>query len=650
MILAVATVGYSQVKQVSRNAARPKAVERFIAPRADVATVMQNVQADPTPVRTEGTELDMTTYDWQSNAGPLTRTHVWADGKVDFAFTIATESGFGDRGTGLVTYNANTDEWSGMGARMEDIKTGFGTIAQYGENGLVIAAHTATDCRVFVVENRDDITAGSVTTTSILDPTHDPCWPNVMTSGPNRDIIHVIVTGNGGDPVPGMENISGPQLYFRSLDGGVTWDKQNVVLPYMTAEYGLEYSSNSCYWMETTEDNCLALCVNNAFNDGAVIYSYDDGETWNRKVFYSHPNLMLDMPDGDTCFIEYPRWASAVWSTNNELKIAYEWNATYGTAGTPSSSYYPSYGGVAYWGEDLLYSELGCGGSAIEGNLVPGQPFVLDTAYIWNDIYASMYWWSNATHEMLPEYIGYLTPLTDDGHVDNAIFTDDWESNFSPGSDGNLGNHATYNQGICAWPVLVRVPGSDDLVAVWSALDENCTDGSSSNNFYYHLFANYSPDGGHTWGNMVSLCGGEDYWMYENSEMIYPQAAIIGDQLIVVAQVDETPGSFVQSDDQNAFDNMYMGFTFSLTDLWGSSVEVPEISHNTKMVVSPNPATTQLNVNLNQDSEIAIYTITGQLVQRTMGHVGQNTINVSALNSGVYFINAGSDTQKFVVK
>jgi len=32
------------------------------------------------------------------------------------------------------------------------------------------------------------------------------------------------------------------------------------------------------------------------------------------------------------------------------------------------------------------------------------------------------------------------------------------------------------------------------------------------------------------------------------------------------------------------------------------------------------------------------------------GHAGANSINISNLNAGIYFISAGSDTQKFIVK
>ena len=188
MILAVASVGYSQVMKVSKDNLKPKAEKMRMVSRNDAAPAMQNVQAEPMMTRVEGTELQQTFYDWQSNDGARTWTHVWDNGKVDFAFTTAADASYTTRGTGIVTYNSNTNDWEWVEGRVENEKTGFGSIAQYGANGLVVAAHTATECHVFVTDDRDAIEGGSMAVTSVLDNTYEPCWPNVMTTGANRDI------------------------------------------------------------------------------------------------------------------------------------------------------------------------------------------------------------------------------------------------------------------------------------------------------------------------------------------------------------------------------------------------------------------------------------------------------------------------------
>ena len=635
----VATAGYSQVRKVSKSDAKSNVATMQMSKGMES---FENVQSEPNMTRTDG-ELDYTTYDWQSNCGARTWTIQWPDNKINFAFTCASDNSFTDRGTAIGTYDYNNDEWIPSGGRVENEKTGFGTIARYKENGIVVAAHTATMCGVYIIEDKDNFAPNSIAPASYLDPTYDPCWPNVMTSGENRDIIHVVTTAYAADgastSVPGAEGVNNPIIYFRSMDGGQTWDKQNVVLPYMGSDGGLDWGSNVCYWMETTEDNCLALVVNNAWSDCFVLRSYDNGETWEKTTFWHHPGITTTF---DTWFM-YPRWTSAQWGVDGELCVAYEFNGSTGEPG--SGSYYPGIGGVAFWSENLPYHgeslpEWGCDPTNPKP-MAPGQPFIMDSAYMFQDIYASWWLWSDATHPMWDEYIGYLPALTDDGEVEPDPYNV-MEFNID---DRSL--HGAYNSGCVAMPVLVKVPGSDfDMVAVWSAMDENNMDGAG--NYYYKLFASYTGDGGRTWEPQIHITND---FMYQYNECVYPQAAVIGTTLIVAAQMDGETGTFVQSNDADGSNNYYQGLTFELTDLFpGAGVGVQEVSHNTHMSLYPNPAVEQLNVTLSQNADIVIYNIMGQNVMNVEGHAGANSINISNLNAGVYFISAGSDTQKFIVK
>ena len=626
--LLVAFAGYSQVRQtISKDF---KAASMKKAARMEAS--FENVQSHPNMTRTDG-ELDYTTYDWQSNSGARTWTINWPDGKVSFAYTVAYEENFSDRGTGIGTYDPVADEWIPLGGRIENEKTGFGSIARYRDNGIVVAAHTATDLKVFIVEDKDNMTPNSVP--AIYNTGKD--WyshPAVMTSGPNRDIIHMVAAEFTGDS--DGDGITNGIRYWRSLDGGQTWDKQESVLPFLTIEYGTEHGTNSYYFMETTDDNCLALVINTGNTDGMVLYSYDNGDTWERKVYFHDPapGVLLD-----NSFV-YPRWTSVQWNSNKELMMAYEFNFS-----DHQGHYGPSLGGVAFWSEYMPY--YGDGSSFNQWGVDPtnpvppvqGQPFIMDSAYLFQDIYASWWLWSDASHEMWPEYFGYLTTLDENGN---------WEDPYTA-TEFNIedrGLHGAYNSGICAFPVLCKVGNSDyDLVTVWSALDENNTDGGG--NYYYKLFASYSGDGGMTWTTMKHLTND---FMYQYSECVYPQATVIGNTLVIAAQLDGATGTFVQEDDDNAADNYYQGFTFDLNELFpDAGVNVPE-NNTVKMNIYPNPAVDQLNVNLSQGADIVIYNVMGQAVRTVEGHVGANTVDLSGLTSGVYFVNAGSNTQKFIVK
>ena len=237
-------------------------------------------------------------------------------------------------------------------------------------------------------------------------------------------------------------------------------------------------------------------------------------------------------------------------------------------------------------------------------------------------------------------FMGYITPLDADGQPEDPYTATEFNI-----EDRAL--HGSYNSGSVAMPVLVKIPGSDyDFVAVWSGMDENNMD--EAGNFYYKLFASYSADGGRTWTRQIQLT---DDFQFSYNEFVYTQAAVVDNTLVIAAQCDEETGTFVQSDESESGNNYYIGLTFDLNELFPEAgVGVSEVSHNTHMSLYPNPAVDQLNITLNQGADVVIYNIMGQAVMNVEGHAGVNTINVSELNAGVYFISAGSDTQKFVVK
>ena len=585
-----------------------------------LATVVgySQIQSQPNIVRLDydSGELDYTTYDWQTNWGNINRTIVWPDGKVSFAYTIATASNYSDRGTAIGTYVSHCDEWIPMGGRIESEKCGFGSIARYKENGIVVASHTDTQCGFYIIEDKDNMVPNSVGCALRMDPTIDPAWPVVMTSGPNRDIIHIVATGYSNNNL----------YYFRSRDG-MTWDCENVVLPYLTSEYGSGWGSNVAYWMETTEDNCLALVVNNTWSDGMVLYSYDNGETWERKVFYHHPGINTAFEDP----FFYPRWASCVWDNSGKLNVAYEFGAGEGQPG--SNDYDSSIGGIAFWSETMPYHGETIppyGSDPTNPNPpMPGQPFIMDHPYIYNDIYETSPYISTPTHDRWPEYFGYIDEVDPQGQFILEDFS----------------LHGDYNCGPCAMPMLCKVPGIDGgLIAVWICIDLNSMD--NNGNYYYKLFVSCSDNGGRTWFPQRQLL---DDFLFCYTEFVYPQVAVIDHTLIVACQTDGATGTSVMGGDNDDSDCLYSGFTFDLFDMY-PYYGVKEVESNTHITVYPNPASEQIKVTLNKNAEVTVRNVMGQTLMTTEGHAGVNTLDISQLSSGIYFVAAGNDTQKFIVK
>lgn len=636
LVLLIAVGGYSQVKKASQKDDLKQVAQENVSLGLEV---FENVGSMPSMTRTD-MDLDPTTYDWQTNTAARNWTMHFPDGCVGFIYTIASDAGTTDRGTNIAIYNPEKDEWTTVGGKIETEKTGFGCAARYGENGIVVVSRNATTLKlgVYIIEDKDNLPApGSVAPIFELDDTYNAHFPCVMCNGDDHKNIHILATALN-QTIDGVVN---PYHYFRSFDGGQTWE-QNKTIDYLHTGYGINYGSGQdAYFMENNGGDRLRIVVNTRRGDGVVLTSDDNGDTWTRQEYFHHPGIDIDLGEGIAL---YPRWTSAVYDSEDHLYLAYEFG---GQTGDPTStSYYPGLGGVAFWSDQMPYNGTGVSFGFDPNNPMPpvqGQPFIMDSAYLYQDIYASWWLFSDATHEMWPEYIGYLAPQdpnTGQPLVDPyEATTDEWKI-----EDRSL--HGHYNGGVCEMPVLMMTPDEELMVAVWMAMDNHNLDGTD--NFFFKLFARASYDKGTTWTDMIQLT--TDF-MYQWSECVYPQAAITGKTLVVACQMDAEVDSFTigSGGDSDQFDNYYQGLTFDLEELFGYEA-VEEVSNVTEMALYPNPATEMVTVSLNQDEEIVICNLMGQVVSTVKGHAGANQIDINSLTSGVYFISAGSATQKFIVK
>ena len=644
LALLIVVGGYSQAKRVSSKDAQPKAVQEMVLTGDEV---FQNAGNLPNMTRSEA-ELDYSYYDWQTNTAARNLTMNFPDGKVGFAYTISTTSDHADRGTNIVIYDPEADEWTTSGGKIENRKTGFGCAARYGENGIVVVSRDANtlNCGVYIIEDKDNLPeAGTIAPT--IEWSKDDRnihFPAVMCTGPDHKHIHILFTALNWTDENGLTN---PFFYFRSMDGGETWD-EFMTIDYLGRDYASAYGSGQdAYFMENNGGNELNIVVNTRRGDGVVLTSTDEGDTWTRTEFYHHPGIDVDFGSDGLGYC-YPRWTSALWDNQGNLHVAYEIGG--GTGDATSTSYYPGIGGVAYWNSAMPYHgetapEFGCDPNN-PMPLVPGNPFIMDSAYIYEDIYHSWWLWSDAPHQMWDEFIGYVTPLDEN----DQPLLDPYEATEFHLYDNDMTKHGHYNGGVSEMPCLVTTTGQDLLVAVWMSMDDhNFHGGSTGDMAFFKLFTRASFDNGLTWTPMQQLTAD---FMWQLSEFAYPQAAITGNTLVVACQVDGEPDSWViaTGGDVIGEDNYYQGFTWDLTDLFGYDGVEEQVVSNTQMNVYPNPAVDQLNITLNQNADITVFNMMGQVVMTAEGHAGVNAINISNLTAGVYFVNAGSATTKFVVK
>ena len=636
LLMAFAVTGFAQVRSMSKKSVKAEAA------KMQVISGRENVSRDFIPAANrsimtspEETELSMCSYDWQSNMGARNFTAVWPDGFAVMCYTQATDQGFTDRGTGLAIWDPAVGEWEYTEARVEGVKTGFGSIARYGENGLVIAAHTSNDCRIFINEdfrngNRDFGNGIVMPTAGDDGRTQDPCWPVVQCSGENLDIVHVICTEYSL-----TEPYSDALLYTRYENGAFT--VTNHIIPNLGPEFVSAGGSNICYFMlyDPAKPNRVSIVLNNDWSDCKAIISEDNGETWSDRVFWHHPGINDSYAD----WFFYPRWTNAAFDANDNLHVVYEYNGNTGDPG--NGSYYPAIGGVGYWSEVLPKNEMCLGGI---GNV--GEPFIMDTTYLMQDIYESEWYWSDANHDPLPEYIGELEIVDENGNV----LPRDATEGYWPSSE-KWGDHGAYNCGKAAFASMYLDKPTNRIFAFWSQIAGDSeemyfnTDGEGQH--YFRIFGNVSYDGGTTWEGETHVI--TDF-MNMFDEMVYGQVIPYiysdseGEYLWYCYQNDQEPGTFVQ-DDEGVWDNNFYRAVKVYVDYMGDNVEENNMPVATTMKVYPNPAQGSFTMQLNNESDVNIYNAVGQLVKN---YKGVKELNVN-LEPGIYFVQAGNQTQKVVV-
>ena len=632
LVMAMAITSFAQVKGISRKSVKAEPAQAITV--TGMEEYNNNFPASTRSIMTapEEEELSFSSYDWQSNASARNFTAVWPDGFAVMCYTQATAQNYSDRGTGLSIYDPATGTWEFTETSIEysqnnPIKTGFGSISRWGENGLVIASHSATECHLFFCE---DFRNGSRDFNTMVTLPNDlePTWPSVQCSGENLDIVHVIATQyTSTDP------FDDALRYWRYENG--QWTADGVLLEAFNADNMGGGGSNICHFLnyDPEHPNRVAFVLTDAWTDAKVVVSEDNGATWSDRVFYQHPGIHTTFTD---ISFHYPRWADAHFDANGNINLVYEWNGSTGEPG--SGSYYPTVGGVGFWSETLPKSELCVGGI---GEV--GQPFIMDSCYMNTDLYYSEWYWSDAIHDPLPEYFGELMIL--DENMDVVDYNGEMPEVYYWIDLSNKA-HGAYNSGIAAFPSMVM--DGEKIFAVWSMIAGDCSsvyyDGTNSQ---YRLFGAMSVDGGQTWNLPVHLIT-DVMDIYD--EMVYPQVLPYvysdagGDYIMICYQNDQETGTFVQGDETEWTNNFYRGVKVYVYDVLGEEENYMTVAPTIN--VYPNPAQGSFNVTLNNESNVNIYNTVGQLV-KTYNNVKEVNVN---LESGVYFVNAGNQTVKVVVK
>ncbi len=540
-------------------------------------------------VEFDETVIGTTYWDLQSsNSAPPNRAWRYEDGSIAGVWMMGndTENDYLDRGTGYAFYNGTS--WSTQPTeRVETERTGWPSYAPVG-SGEIIAAHH--NSQGIVINYRE--TVGSGEWTEYLLPNPDTSvvlsWPRLVTAGADRMTVHMLVSTYM--PYNDMDRAI---LYYRSMDGGVTWETQARVLEGMSSSEYNSLMTETYAWAEP-KDSTLAFVVADRWSDLFIMKSSDNGDTWEKTVVWQHPYPMWNGTATDT-FYSPDGAASIALDNSGSAHVAFGISRTFQWEGSPSYSWFPFVDGLAYWNESM--------NSWTDGGMETLNP----------DNLAST-----------GNLVGWIQDLDDNGEIDLI--------------GNNYSNLGIYYTGLTSMPQLL-IDDENRIFLVYSGVAEGFDNGSQ---MYRHLFIRTSLDGGNTWGSIMDLTGETSQAM---NESVFP-AFVYGaddDNLYIIYQSDTEPGMSVFGDMDDPTVNSVIYLTIPKA-LLVNSKNVPSSSFSISQNY-PNPFSdnTSFRISLEKQGVVSlkIFDITGRMVMQLPEKsylAGEHIINLNGgrLSEGMY--------------
>lgn len=357
-----------------------------------------------TPARW-GRMLGFTTFDLQTNRSMPNRLAVTGN-LISAAWNqsclLSAAPASGDRGVGFngsndggVTLFDSASHCTPYG--IAALRTGWPEVLHV--NGQeVIFAHLVTQAQQGIVQITRATGPTGWSTSAVLPFTVDPLnnnfglWPRAVNDGAS---IHLVYCSYGSTTIPQQPSeVINPVLYSRSLDGGLTWDLQNVNLPqFDSSNFDSVGGDNYAIAVNGQHVAITAGCFG---NNTLLAKSMDGGTTFaTRRImgpFTAADTIQLpgQRAGSDTAAIVAPDGSVQVvidnsgtthWFSGAQLIQAYYDRAS--GYFKPTGSYFPDvFQGVLYWNDrELLNAKPAVVAYTDTVGQVFGSPWGVSQAY-----------------------------------------------------------------------------------------------------------------------------------------------------------------------------------------------------------------------------------------------------------------------------
>jgi len=548
-----------------------------------------------------------TWYDIQTNQSMQTRMYLHSDGTLGGVWTFGPDGNPSgpDRGTGYNYFDGNNWGPYPTIAIENAAQAGWPSYTTFGENGEAYTCHDYYEGTILGTRTQ----RGTGTWNLVIQPgptnAEDISFPRITTTGPDRDIIHILSTT--WVPYNGQDHAL---LYARTTDAGTTWEVENELFSELGTDYTLDLGGDTYDWAEPKGD-LLAFLVGDNWMDLALMKSYDGGDTWSKTVIWECP-YPLNPPNTVTDTFYCPDGAHHL-AIDNSGKVHVVFGLTRALDDGAGPSYFPGVDGVVYWNED--------------------RP-------VFSDDINALSPYGDVGSELVEDFnlIGWSQDLNNNGTID---ILDEW---------------GYYNVGLSSQPQIV-IDDQNRIFVVYASVTESFDNGTAS---YRHLWARASTNGGLFWGDFTDLNEG---LLYIFDECVYPSASPTSDDNIYFSyQQDNTPGA--SDNGISADENTYRARSVDKSTLISGIRENRSLINEGNVSQNyPNPftGTTKVYVTLDEPAilSLEVTNMVGQLVYQlpeAKYPAGKSEMVISAENftSGVYFYTVKngsySVTRKMIVE